>query len=319
MIVYGSSYPGGRTRPQRRQLSTATAALALAVTLTACESSSGGTALEQSLDRITATEATIQYIEFGNLARIRELSGDSHEGTWGSLDRFGMTHLFAHREEMLPVLGIDMSAAHAATVAGQPPAAVTLIEGGQDGDQITSAATESGWTDDDGVLTLETDLTQPLSVPAPHVQPLDTDVAIGGIEADVSVVDTDDTSLADEPASGSLADCLGDVAAAVVRVVDARPVAAGVRDESETPVSVMCAHTVQAGDTDELARSVTAAMQSGQTARGRPYTDFFESPEVDVLDGGVVRMVATNTSESFAATILQMAMPEPHDLPGLDR
>ncbi|WP_129667891.1 hypothetical protein [Phytoactinopolyspora endophytica] len=282
-------------------------------------SGSDGTALRQALARLEATSATSQHISFGDAARIDEASGGTFKGTWGSLTGWGADQLYPYREQLPDVLGIDLVASESLISVGQPPHVVSLIEGGQDADEITAAATASGWSGDP-VLTLEMDPSQPVSVSAPNVQPVGSDAVVGGQSADLSVVDSGETSLADAPVIGELADCLGDVVAAQFIQADPYPTGLGVRpdeDDPDTPVSVLCTMTTSVSDGERLAAEMDEAVTSGESALvSRPYADYFTNPDVEILEGEhIVRMEVTHTPDASAITIFQMAATR--DLTGL--
>jgi hypothetical protein len=302
---------------------TATLAAA-AVTLLACGSDSGAgdTALKQALNRIAATSATSAPVEFGDAERIREASGGSFQGVWGSLDGWGSSTVFHHRERLPDVLGIDLETTEAHLTVGLPPESVTLLQGGQDADAVTSASTASGWSGDD-TLTLEMDPAEPLSISVPHVRPLGEDVVVGSMSADLDVVDAegDGTTLAETPVVGELADCLGDVFAAYIVVSDAYPVALGVHpadDDPDLPVSVMCVLTPSVSDGERLADEIPSTITEGEipSQPGRPYTEFFTAAEAEILDGEhIVQVELTHTPDALANTIFGMAFRQ--DLPAV--
>ncbi|NDL59915.1 hypothetical protein [Phytoactinopolyspora mesophila] len=310
---------------RRRLMTVITATLAAAaVTLVGCGSDddggqAGGTSLQQALSRVSATDATVTYIEFGDAERIREASGGSFKGVWGSLDGWGSSTLAQYRRQVPEVLGIDPEAAQMYLTVGQPPETVTLLQGGQDAEAITSASTASGWTGED-TLTLEMDPTQPISISSPHIRPLADDVVVGGTAADLGVVDADgeDTTLAGAPVVGELADCLGDVFAAYFIDSEAYPTALGVRpaeDDPESPVSIMCVLTPSVSDAERLAEEIPSTVAEGDMpSQGRPYAIMFEAAEAEILDGEhVVRVELEHTDGALANVIFQMVFKR--DLP----
>ncbi|NED99739.1 hypothetical protein [Phytoactinopolyspora halotolerans] len=321
------------SRDRRRSI-VLTVPLLLAATVTACgddddgapgstggdgERRSTGTALHQALDRIEATSSTATFISFGDAARIAEASGGTFEGVWGSLTGWGADALYQHRDQLPEVLGIDLDSADALVTVGAPPSFVSMVIGGQDADDVASAATAAGWSGDD-VLAAENDVTQPVTLAAPQVRAVDADVVVGGIDADLSVVDSDGTSLTDEPTVGSLADCLGDVLAAQFIQADPTPAAVGVRqegDDPDVPVGVVCAVTGSPEEAEDIGADMEQAVASGETTSNRrPYSDYFTEPEVTVVDDEhIARVEMSLTPEAFAITIFQMAMTD--DLPGL--
>ncbi|NED95184.1 hypothetical protein G1H11_07630 [Phytoactinopolyspora alkaliphila] len=318
----------GLARRNRRRGSAVVAAVAVLAgcasddgTVEELHTSAGGTALSAALDRIAASDAAAEYIEFGATQRIDELSGGSFDGVWGSLDGWGSSPVARHREELPDVLGIDLRSAASTLTVNQPPHSVTLIEGGQDAARITSASTDSGWSGDD-VLSLEMEVSQPLSIPAPHVMPTGSDVAVGAIAADMSIVDPGERSLADAPSVGGIAACLDDVVAALILRVGSDPVGLGVRESGDTdrPVSVVCVPAPTADDAERLVDGISHAITSGAPASGRPYSDLFAEPSGTVLRTGaerdhVVRVEVPHADGAFANTMFQLALSR--ELPGL--
>ncbi|AYY14403.1 hypothetical protein EF847_18615 [Actinobacteria bacterium YIM 96077] len=288
----------------------------------------GGTALEESLSRFRADESTRSYVEFGNASRIDELSGGTVDGTWGSLAGLGSGALFQHRTELPDELAIHPSEAESAITTGQPPAALTLLQGGQDGDEITSAANDAGWTGDD-VLTLDDLGTNPLAVTIPQIVPLAEDVAVGSAEADMSIVDTDGDTLAADPLVSELASCLGDVVGAGFAAAGDYPTSYGVRpdeDDPDTVIGIICV-APPSGEAERLASDIEDAIASGEIpGSGQPYADHFVQPDVEVLAGDslengdvndeVVRVAVTQTEDSFAIELFQLAAA--NELPGLE-
>ncbi|WP_166349241.1 hypothetical protein [Phytoactinopolyspora limicola] len=305
--------------------------IATALIVAGCSTTSSGsgnqddgkTALESSLSRIQATEQTTRYVEFANTALYREVTGSGYSWTWGSLDGWGASVAGPYSGQLPSVLGVDLTEAEILVSIGESPHAVMLIGGGQKEDDVASSAADSGWNGDE-VLATDGNPSQPLTSYVRQVRALDADAVLGEVEADLSVIDSERASLIDDPVIADLVDCLGDV---VVAMVASRnyfpgtpPVAAGVRydpDRPDEPVSVVCVQTVLAGDATVIAAAMEDALSTGQHPRSeRPYTRYFDNPTVTVVDEGgtTVQMVARNTAEAYASTILHMT--QAHTLPG---
>ncbi|OLT01959.1 hypothetical protein BJF90_30165 [Pseudonocardia sp. CNS-004] len=122
----------------------------LALLLGACAQApaADGAGLDAALSRVDGPFPG--YLEFVD-------QGAAADWRLGGLD--------AERQSLSDVLGIDLAAADAVLVAGQPPHKVTLVLGGQDEDGIRTRAESGGWASADGALRRELDLREPLTLP----------------------------------------------------------------------------------------------------------------------------------------------------------
>ncbi|NDL59916.1 hypothetical protein [Phytoactinopolyspora mesophila] len=319
---------------RRRQWSLPIGLTTLALVLTACSGSdTGGTstddghsALERSLGRIQATESSAQYIEFADLQMLDEVSGDSFSWTWSSLDGWGSSIVGPYGRQLPSVVGVDLNDAGSILAISTSPSAFMLVEGGQDEDEVLTTANSSGWSGED-ILIAEENLRQPLANYIPQIKATGADAVLGDSEADLSLVDADDSSLADDPVIEDLAACLGDVVVGLIThgddysEDDTPALAAGVRqdaDHPEAPVSILCVQAGSASDAEQIAGSIDEALSSGVHPRsGRSYSTYFQDSDVSLVNGGsTVKMVVSNTPEAFASTILQMT--QGRMLPGVN-
>ncbi len=302
------------------------AALAVAgVTIAACSSDDGpgggDTPLLQALSRVAVPDA-VNFIEFGDLNRIDEASGGTFQGIWGNLDGMGTSSVFNYRTQLPDVLGVDVTAADTSIVVGLPPTAITLVQGGQDEDVIVSTSTGSGWSGDD-ILATEASPAEPISLAAPQVRPLGSDVTFGGPGADLMMVDPDDAETLDaDPLVGSLASCVGDVIAATFVVDDPQPVVVGVRpdtDDADVPVSIVCAAADDADSAEQLAQRMIDDINDGVSLSqgNRPFADLFSVVGHDVIDGDVptAQVELRHTDDAFAISAMRLIATR--DLPGL--
>ncbi|MHA6621157.1 hypothetical protein [Pseudonocardia sp. DLS-67] len=264
-------------------------------------SDAGGAVFEQTLARIDGPFGG--YLEFVDRTAL-----EGAPQAWTALASGSLPG------ELATVLGVDPDAAEALLVAGQPSQRVTLVVGGQDEARIRSSATAAGWT---GEEELQTDLTPalPLSISAATVRPLGEDVAFGGPAAPLARVDGPDPGLAEDPAVQQIGGCLGDVAVAVVAGGELGPLrAVGLRrvpGDEAAATSTLCV-------TGTTAAQVTEAVET-TSPRGadRPWVDYLREPQVEELDGGVVRLVAGNAPGTSIGMLLEAL--QTRDLPGVPR
>lgn len=300
---------------------TLVAVLAMAVSGCGSEDGSGdgsgdGAALSVALGRIGAAAAASQYVAFGDVTAIDELSGGTVDGPWGSLIGWGTGNTLAYQDMIHETLGIDTAAADIALTVGTPPTTLTLFQGGQDADSITASAQEAGWSGDD-VLSAELDAANPLTVSIPTLRATGSDVVLGGTDADLSLVDSEGDSLADDATLGPLADCLGEVTAALLIGAETLPYGLAVRpagDDNASPVGLMCVVTGSSDEAEQLGQTIVDDVESGTTGEGRPYSDYFHEADMETLDE-VVRVHLPHSDDAFGTTLFQLA--DTSDLPGL--
>jgi hypothetical protein len=291
------------------------AAFALAVLVGCAPAPPEGTPFERALTRVDGPFAgRVEFMDARGLATAAAGGGPWAElvgATGGSLD--------SYRGALADVLDIDLSRADTVLAAGNPPQRVTLVAGGQDEARVRAAATAAGWTGD-GELRLGLTPAQPLSLVAGTLRPLGSDVAVGGPDAAVDVVDGPGPTLADDDAVDAVTSCLGHVLVAVVAsgAAPGEPLrGVGLRRDPAVadapPINVLCA----VGD-GATAVAISEAMRLGRSARtGLPYSEYLSDPHVEELGGDppVVRMVA-RTAAGGPTTFLLQAL-EVGDLPGL--
>jgi hypothetical protein len=261
------------------------------------------TALERALRRVDGPFP--DYLEFVDrsdaLGREAPVSGLAHHG-----------------RRAPEVLGVDPEAADAVIAVGRKPRFATLLIGGQDGDAVRARAEASGWADRDGALRRDLDLlNEPLTVEAATVRPLGADVALGGPDAPVELVDGPGDDLADDPDVRAMTACLGDVSAAMVaggslgplRAVGVRPAPDDDADDDAVATAVLCA-------TGTTAAAVEEAVATGESRTGRrPWAQLLRDPVVEELGGGVVRLTARTAPGT--PRLLLLAALQQQDLPGV--
>lgn len=212
-------------------------------------------------------------------------------------------------------LALSLNAADYAISAGPAPAMVTLIAGGQDGEEVKSAAGSLGYEGDD-VLSQKMDVTKPITVQIAQVQPKGDDIVLGSADADMALVDSKDDSLADDAEIVAVSDCLGDVVAAFITDIgtDDHLVAVGVRAIGKGVTSMLCVKTDDDAAAKDLEGKVKDDLASGDTANGKKYADYFEGSSVTVLSDGVVQAKLPHASDTKPSIMHQMLTQV--DLPG---
>lgn len=244
------------------------------------------------------TGPTDGYVEFGDAATLRELSGGEHTGTWGDVRPMGFGGATSYWQQMPETIGVDPDAADYAITVAQAPGSKTLITGGQDEATVRAVAEAAGWQGDP-VLSSELNPEQPLSVYFAAISPAGSDVLLAGRDAA-----SGSGPAADEEPIRELAECLGGVVAAMF----ADGVAVGVRpDADESPVAVYC---VDGGE--GAAAEIEQALADGTTHTGQTYSELFPEREFEIV-GDHARFELSGPDAS-ASLIIMLLMSR--DLPG---
>jgi len=267
-----------------------------------------------ALGQVRATDSTRLYVEYGDLAAIRRLSGTDQDKT--DRDRFlgisgtGFSNLAPSAVPMTEDLRFDPSAMDEALVAGQPPDWVGVLWGDYDVEAldreladrgIPSAAALGGtrWRSGaDRELRVEGPLTgiaRTNELNNLRTAPDSFIYAPARAGLDWAVLPGADT-LADDPVLAALAGCLGDVVAAVFVRPEEDPTAyaVGVRAPSAAEVTdVACLAPTDAGTATRLRDRVEGELADGSAPSTRqPWSELLPDASVDVVDGAVVRIEA---------------------------
>ncbi|MTD14815.1 hypothetical protein GIS00_12775 [Nakamurella sp. YIM 132087] len=314
----------------RRTLIGTTTALAVTLGAAACSSQTAGepttgamppTAFRQALAMLDpAALGEEGFLALSDSARIRALQELENGSLWRGLDLAGASALTVlPPDDLLTDTGIDVGAAAFAIEAGQPPALVTVISGGQDAQRITTAITAAGWQDDgSGTYSREQDLglggiLARLSISAPKIRPDAADLVFSGATGDPGAAGPGATGIGTRPAVAAAAGCLEDVVlmsgvglgdtAATGWADDVRGVAVGVRAGGPEEQSVLCLLVPESGDPQAVATRTEAALQDRSLASGQPWDELLPDAVVDVLPTAdnaavalsVVRITSTTT------------------------
>ena len=270
--------------------------------------------LQKALDRVGSDAiGKSTYIEFGDAQRLAALAAED-KSSWLSLTYMGAVPLQSG-PDVAEQLALDLAAADYAISAGIAPAVVTLLAGGQNRDEVKSAAESLGYKGS-GVLSQKMDLKNKVTVSVAHILPKDDDVAFGSTNADMALVDPTGDSLLDVPAIAAVSGCLGDVVAAFIVDIgtDGRMVAVDVNEDDGKVTSTMCVKTDDDAAAKGLEGKVKSDLASGTTANSKKYADYFEGSSVKVLSNGVVQAKMPHASDTKPHTIFQMVTQV--DLPG---
>ena len=286
------------------------------------------------------TAGNRRLITYDDTAELVHLVGSSPAASpkgFGDLRGWGAGSLTSY----LPVLqhdtGIRLLSEDYAISAGFPPADSTLIAGGQDASAVTSHFTKLGWKARDGELATAPNpgLSGPradaafYSVEIPQVRASGSDVAAGGLGADLSQAGpVSGPTLAGDPLISALAACLGNVVAAQIAMSTPgaalsgkAPVAmaAGVLrplSATATPQAVTCVAWAGATTATEYATDVRQALATGKSATtNEPFSSLLVHPSVTSLGGRqhIVRWQAQTPSQAS----LVLTMSEECGLPAL--
>ncbi|MGM1061465.1 hypothetical protein [Saccharothrix sp. Mg75] len=193
-----------------------------------------------ALAGVRATDGSTAYVEYGDVAAVRTLVAADAE-RFGGLRGYGYSDLAPRVGEVAGVVGFDASAATTALRVGEAPTWAAVLRLDVDVAAVEGKLTSLGgerdrsgtWTTaEDGRVSLDGPLARAGVVSGfqrVRVEPGAVRHGTGG-EALGWVADPGGRTLADDPMTGELARCLGDVVAAVVTGPKAGlPIAVGVR------------------------------------------------------------------------------------------
>ena len=275
-----------------------------------------GSQLAAALAQVApATDGGRPYFEYGNTKTLVALS--AKDKGWIGLEAAGMGSLGSYARVVKDVLGIDPLAADWAVSVNNPPAAVTLLRGGQDAALIAERAGKGGWTGTD-VLSTKMDASKKdyasYTVVAPRIRPMGTDVAYGGISSKPEQVDVTATG-ADQVWADAVA-CLGDVVAATgagaLPAFDS-PVAVGVRVEGEAATGVICLVQSSEQQAQDRVAAVKKDLADGSSRTSRqPWSKVLPDAQVDTV-GPVVRITSTGQPVTASRVFSMLAQS---DFPG---
>ena len=299
-------------------------------------SGSGGTALEGALARISDTPGHQSAISYDNTAKLVPLAGTGAsalaKGYW-QLRNLG-TGEFISLDPPSSIsrdTGINELSASYAVSAGPPSSQMTLIAGGQDGSLVTAKLEKLGWkASSGGVLagpptSSASAATFRFAESMQRVRTANSDVLYGSDSGD-QVGSPAGTTLAGDPGIRALADCLGNVVAAMMfsgadAHITAAPteVALGLGEPATanaTPQLVACVSWPTQQAADAYAATVKRALATGTSIANFPerYSALLRDPKVTSV-GGPAHVIEWQATPADVAQLLQMKQYE--DVPAL--
>jgi hypothetical protein len=282
---------------------------------------SGGDLLA-ALERVAATDATRQYVEYGDVALLGNLAHDGKR--FLSLVGYGFSPIAPVSQIMAEELHFDPATMDGAVLAGQPPEWSGLLWGDYDvkavdgslRDRHIPAADDQGgtrWTSGDDK---EINLNGPLTGIARTSELNDIHTGSGtfgysasraGLEA---VTAPGDDTLADDPTLKRLAGCLGDVAAAVLAAKvhgETTAYAVGVRATAENVITEVACFAPDR-DAKGMRDHVAGELKNGTApATQQPWRELLPGASVDLAEfGSVVRVTAKPGDDAAVGRVMQM-------------
>jgi len=263
--------------------------VAAAGTLAACGSGGGagpggGTGLEAALARVADTSGTRSLITYDDTAALVKLAaGNIYETSgYARLIGNGASALIAFASMVQSQAGINVPGEQYAISAGEPPATVGLLAGGQNAAQVTQKLTGQGWKrQGQRLVMLPLSLSNALDGETAgwlsQVQPTGSDVVYGQPQANLSLVGAPSgQTLEQDPRINALANCVGDVVAADITSVyplsTLKPaeVAVGVTrpaSNAAVPHAVVCVSWATSAAAGQYAVALHQAISSGVSGR----------------------------------------------------
>lgn len=311
-----------------RRLSTLlTAGAVLASLVSGCSSDGDGpgdTGLAAALARVSPIEGENLSVSYDASAVLADLLADREPvyqpPRYEELIGVGSGSI-APNAPLLEPVGIDLWAAEYTITVGAPPTQYGLVSGGQDTETLTAELTENGWTADGDWLVapdlnaVDGDFAR-FALSLAQVAASGSDVVHGSADADLSLVDGSNGSLADDERVSTVVACLGDVVAAMINTVelhDTTPmVGLGVRtpaDADQRPQVVVCTSWDDADQAAAYADRATADLSDGTSLSGVPYSEIFDASDA-VVDGDLASWeTETDVAAALFSTWMQGGIP----------
>jgi hypothetical protein len=285
----------------------------------------GGSGLMAALGKVKATDSTRGYVEYGNLDATRSLH-EADKKRFVLLTGFGTGELrnYARVTASAEGLGFDPQAQRTAIAAGSPPEWAAIIWGDYDVNAVNGRFAELGiersangdtttWTSSaDGDIDLRDPLVQ-IAGPGTlnNVRTAPGSFAFAPKSQTLSwVTDPGGDTLAGDQTMKSLANCLGDVVAAVInrsRDSDAT-IAVGVRAPSTTDVTEVICVAPGTRDPASIRDHITSELADGRApATGGPWSDLLPNAKAELAGlPSAVRVTATPEADKPAGRVFQL-------------
>lgn len=275
--------------------------------------------------RVSDTANNRAAIYYDNTSELVGLVGKSLSAEskgYGQLRGMGASSLLQVMTTLPGDTGINPFDENYAISAGNPPAMVTLVAGGQDASQVTGRLTKIGYKKaGDGILTAPSLTSSAIgggySTFIGKAQAVNSDVLIGTSAADLSQIGSPSgPTLADDADIEALAGCLGNVVAATFfggpgSGITAAPTetAAGISQPASataTPHAVVCVSWPTQAAADTYAANVRKALATGLSpALNERFSAIL--PHATVTDvGGDAHVVEWQADPANVTTVFNM-------------
>jgi hypothetical protein len=287
------------------------------------EDDAGGSGLLEALGKVRATDSTRGYVEYGNLVATRGLR-EADGKRFAILGGFGMGQLRSYSKVLAEDLAYDGLAQRAAISAGSPPDWSAIIWGDYDVNAVNNKFAELGierdgngdtttWTSSaDGDIELRNPL---VTIGGPgslnNVRTAPGSFAFSPKRDTLSwVTNPGGDTLAEDQTMKTLAQCLGDVVAAVIarNPGAAEMLAVGVRAPSASDVTDVICVTPGTGDPAAIRDHVSGELSNGTSARtNRPWSEVLPNAKVELAGfPTAVRITATPGADKPPGRPIQM-------------
>lgn len=259
----------------------------------AAQTSEGETRFETALARVAGGEENGRQLRFVDAARLTDLlaGGDrSDDVNMFQLLMAATGSMGLAMGDARNSLSIDLQAADYVVAAGGSDAFASLVAGGQDGKAIADILSHNGWEEKDGLWQVFDMSDEEFTDSPPEMGTLwmefwrvaldGDDVSFAGQQNEKPLpfmADGGKSSLTKDPHIAELADCLGDVAAAVVLGSSTTEdgsltgIAAGVsmpENLDEAPHPVVCTTWKSEGGAKKYLAMVESDTQTAESSKG---------------------------------------------------
>lgn len=282
------------------------------------------TSLRGALGRVAATDATRQYVEYGDVAR---LAGLAHDGKrFLSLVGYGFSPIAPVSQLMAEEIHFDPAKMDGALLAGQPPDWSGLLWGDYDVKAVDGALRERDIpaADDTGGTRWTSGKDKEINIDGPltgiartsELNVIHTGAGMFGYSSTRAGLDAviapGDETLAGDPTLSRLAGCLGDVAAAVLAAKvngETTAYAVGVRAAGESTITELACFAPD-DDPEGMRDHVAGELKDGTAPSTRqPWRELLPGASVDLVeDGSVVRIEAKPAADGAVGRVMQMLL-----------
>jgi hypothetical protein len=281
---------------------------------------SGDSGLKAALGKVAATDATRQYVEYGDVAVLGRLAHDGKR--FLSLVGYGFSPIAPVSQLMAEELHFDPATMDGALLAGQPPDWSGVLWGDYDVEAVDGAlrdrdipAEKDGegtrWTSGEDK---EINLNGPLTGIARTSELNDIHTAAGtfgysSTRAGLAAVTAPgDDTLAGDPTMASLGGCLGDVSAAILAAKvkgETTAYGVGVRASDGGAVTEVACFAPDR-DPEAMRDRVAKELKDGTApSTQQPWRELLPGASVD-LSGSVVRVTAKPGEDAAVGRVMQM-------------